>query len=370
MRIALDARDALRRESGITVFTASIIAALDDIRSGDDFLFYVDEYGGPGPTVDVLGSGRPTAPVVLPGSDVIWKQWRLPRALRRDRADIFHSMTSTLPFRVPCPTVLTVCDLFHEVYPEHLPQAIQRRMHVLYSYAARRADRIIAISASTKRDLMRYYGIDDAKIDVIYPGVDDFYRMPVDAPSTDMWLEKQLIGRPYILHVGALSATRNVAALIEAFAAARESESDLNLVLIGQPYWGFDIDTLIDRWQVRDAITIIDHLHQRDLRFVYCGAAALVMPSLFEGFGLPVGEAMACGTPVIASSTTALPEAVAGAGILVDPVDIPALTAAIIDVVTDNDIAAELRAKGRQRVEKLSWRLAAQQTVAVYHSLA
>lgn len=371
MRIALDARDALRRESGITVYTASLIAALSDIADDkDEYLCYIDKYRGGAPQATVLPNrpGFETRPVA--GHGAIWKQGRVPAALVRDRVDVFHSMTSTLPFWRPARTVLTVCDLFHEVYPKHVPPATQRTMHFLYSYAAHRADRVIAISEATKHDLVRFYNIPEGKVTVVYPGVDDFYRTPVSTTDIEAGLAFYGIQEPYLLHVGSLSETRNVSGLLEAFALVRATRSDARLVLIGRSYWGYDVGADIKKRNLGDSVVVIDYLPKHDLRLVYNGASALVMPSLFEGFGLPVAEAMACGTPVIASSTTALPEAVGGAGLLVDPTDAAAIAAAIHRVMEDGALADELGAKGRLRIQELTWEATAVQTVGVYHSLA
>ncbi len=373
MRVGLDARDALRRESGISTLTTFLCRALAEIESDDEFWLYLDSYDGQGPSNPGLVSGQSFHTSVLPGSGQMWKQVRLPLALRRDKIDVFHSMTSTIPLARPCPTVVTVCDLFFEAHPELAPAKTRFKMRRLFSYAARHADRVIAISETTKRDLMRFYGTPEDRISVIYPGLNPFYRRldPVkDGEKSKAVLSEYGISRPFLLHVGGMTENRNIGGLLDALAKLKQAGSRPKLVLVGRSFWGFDLKTELAKRLLCDDVVEIKYAPNEDLRVLYNEADVLLLPSLYEGFGLPIIEAMACGTPVITSNLSAMPEAAGDAGLLIDPHDSVAIAKAIESVMEDKTLRDKLVVKGLEHSKSFSWLTNAARTIAVYHSLA
>ncbi|MFA5867383.1 MAG: glycosyltransferase family 1 protein [Actinomycetota bacterium] len=373
MRIGLDARDALRRESGISTLTMFLCRALAEIESGDDFFQYLDVFEGDGPSNPGLVTGGGFHTRVLPGSRQVWKQIRLPAALRRDRIDVFHSMTSTIPFVRPCPTAVTVCDLFFEAHPEFAPSGDRFKMRRLYKYAARNADRIIAISKTTKQDLIKFYGVNEDKISVIYPAPNPFYRIlnqAEDAEKSKAVMLSHSLEPPFLLHVGGMTKNRNIAGMLDAVSLLKKTGIRPKLVLIGRSFWGFDLKAELAKRLLCDEVIEIKYAPGDDLRILYNQATALLLPSLYEGFGLPILEAMACGTPVITSNLSAMPEAAGDAALLVDPLDPSAIAAAIEQIMGDKTLRDTLISKGLKQVERFTWPANAAQTLEVYHSLA
>lgn len=369
MKIGIDARDILRREVGITVFTKGVLEGLAESGAGGEVILYLDENNGPNGTRDA-GSHFGFETRVLPGQGALWKHFRLPAALRRDRVDVFHSMTSTLPVYVPGRKVVTFCDIFQETHPEFVPVKTRLLMTRLYKNAARRADKIIAISNSTKNDLIKYYGISPDKVSVIYPGLNRYCHPNSDSAAVKAVMEKHGITGPYVLHVGALAEWRNVTRLIEAYQIAENAVPGLRLALIGRPVWGYDLDAVLAARGLSDRVIPIDYLSNEDLSAFYSGAGVLAIPSLAEGFGLPVIEAMACGAPVVASNISVLPETAGGAALLVDPFDPEEIAAAIVRLLTDRDLRKSLIEKGYKRASQFTWGRTGADTAAVYRSLA
>ncbi len=373
MRIGLDARDALRRESGISTLTMFLCRALAEIESGDDFFQYLDSFAGEGPSNPGLISDRGFHTRVLSGSGQVWKQIRLPAALRRDRIDVFHSMTSTIPFVRPCPTVVTVCDLFFEAHPEFAPAGNRFKMRRLFSYAARHADHIIAISDTTKQDLIKFYGVGEDRITVIYPAANPFYRLlneTEDAERSKAVMASHDLEQPFLLHVGGMTENRNIAGLLDAVSLLKKSGFKPRLVLVGRSFWGFDLKAELAKRLLCDEVIEIKYAPSDDLRVLYNQAAALLLPSLYEGFGLPILEAMACGTPVITSNLSVMPEAAGDAALLIDPLDPGAIAAAVEQIMGDKTLRDTLIAKGLKRVERFTWPANAAQTLEVYRLLA
>jgi glycosyltransferase involved in cell wall biosynthesis len=228
----------------------------------------------------------------------------------------------------------------------------------------RRAVAIIAPSHATKRDLVRHLGIADERITVVYQGVDREVFRPV---------ERRILPQPYIVFVGSEHPRKNLATLFHAFARLKRDArfAELKLVKVGSPGSGevpfrAESERAARAAGIEDEVVFVDRATGEDLAAYYSGAECFVLPSLYEGFGLPPLEAMACGCPVIVSNVTSLPEVAGGAALLVEPTDERALGDAIASVVADPALRAELGARGLARAAELSWERAARETLAVY----
>lgn len=373
IRIGIDARDAIRPEHGITVLTAFFLKGLAEAATEDEVVQYIDDY----PHEVSAGQGIIRAPGfsarILARTGQAWKQISLPTALKQDRVDVFHSLTSTIPFRRPCPTVVTFCDLFHEVYPELVPPRIRRKMHLAYRHAARRAERIIAISGNTKQDIVKYYKTPADKISVVYPGVNPFYMSPADDSGTSQnmsMLAGYGVKRPYLLHVGGLTENRNIDGILDALVILRCTHPEVSLVLVGRAFWGFDLASRLAEKHLRDSVVHIKYLPNEDLRVLYNQAETLLLPSFCEGFGMPILEAMACGTPVVTSNMGAMPEAAGEAGLLVNPREATAIAEGVARILEDEKLKQALTTKGLEHAARFTWKSNAEQTIKVYRSLA
>jgi glycosyltransferase involved in cell wall biosynthesis len=310
---------------------------------------------------EIIPATRPD----LPGGSLrsaLWKvwfdQWRCVRDLPDDQPILYHGMDGFLPFalrrRHRC--VLTVHDLGWQVHPELYGSRVRLMYGALVPWALRRADRLIAVSRYTADDLMRHAGVSASRIDVVYHGLDPAFTPldPVAAPDES----------PYLLAVGGVSPRKNTRRLIEAFLKWRGRggrTGRYRLLITGA---SLDQDFVRDG-SLPESVAVLGYVDKAELRRLYAGAVAFVYPGIYEGFGLPIIEAMACGTPVVTSSTGAAPEIAGGAAVIVDPFD-PASIEAGLERATRPEEAARLRALGHQRVQAFRWDRAAQGTLDAY----
>ncbi|MGH7859619.1 MAG: glycosyltransferase family 4 protein [Candidatus Binatia bacterium] len=286
----------------------------------------------------------------------------LPAAARRSGVDLFHAPHYVLPIGLSCPSVVTVHDLIHVLLP-------RTPLHWLYARfmiasACRRARRVIVVSETTARDLRDLLGVPSEKIRVVPNGVDSrFRRLPEETVRPH--LERLGVRRPYVLFVGNCLPHKNVASLVRAWGGLEEPRPDL--VLCGSGY-----DRAADVWRAADEvrgrkrIRTIGTLSDEALVALYNGADLLASASLYEGFGLPVLEAFACGTPVLAPRTGAVPEIAGDGALLVPPQRVDLLTSGMYRLLRDRDLREELVEKGSRRVRSFSWEEAARQTLSVY----
>lgn len=289
--------------------------------------------------------------------------------LYRLRLDLYHSTHYVLPLALPCPAVATIHDIIHLLYPDFLPN----RMALLYAQrmirsTLARGSKIIAVSNNTKEDLETYFEVSGDKIEVIYNGVDDLYRAEMPAAEIERWLDHFELRRPYLLFVGNPKPHKNLDNVIKAFARALElNRFDAHLVCVGARHSAeFKIRQRAEQLGIGDRVQLLGHVVPEALPALYRGASLFLYPTLYEGFGLPVVEAMACGTAVITSNTSALKEIADGYAHLVDPLDVEKMALAISHCMSDDKYRAELAERGRRRADDFHWHQAAEQTLAVY----
>jgi len=297
-----------------------------------------------------------------------WMLTGLPRAARRARLDLFHAPSYTAPVGGPRPLVLTIHDISYERNPEWYPYKRDPLRRAFYRYSARSADRVITDSAFSKREIVDVYGLSSGTIDVVPLAAAPVFHEGPALPLPSGWPTQ------FVLHVGDLHVRRNLPMLARAVAAVRSRQpkrAGLGLVLAG-----VDRGTGGDLRRLSDAaggtvplVTFAGGAAETLLLALYRSASALVYPSRYEGFGLPLVEAMACGTPVIASRTSSIPEVVGDAGVLLDPDDEPAWRAAIERILEDPTHRAQLRDAGLKRARLFSWRRTAEETARVYRGL-
>jgi alpha-1,3-rhamnosyl/mannosyltransferase len=289
--------------------------------------------------------------------------------LFRDRLDLFHATHYVLP-PLRSRAVVTIHDIIHLLYPQFLPnRAALFYARVMIRRALSRADRIITVSYNSKRDLVDYFGISPSRVEVIYNGVSARFRPDLPEEEHARVASKYGLSRPYLLFLGGERPHKNVQNVVRAFAEARRSRPDLPhvLVLAGpMPKNSARIDALIAALDVGSALVRPGRIAEEDLPGLFAGADALLYPTLYEGFGLPVVESMACGTPVLTSSTSALQEIAGGYAYLVDPLDVDAIARGIIALTTDPKVRADFIELGRKRALDFSWDKAAERTLEVY----
>jgi len=276
------------------------------------------------------------------GPEVWFEQVTLPRALRREGAALVHATNCFLPLRRPCPGVVTIHDLAFEAHPDDFARKTAAKYRFFAPRAARGAERVICVSDFTAGDVMRRYGVDANRI-----------RVVPNAPSLPIGTAPAPNGEPYLLAVGDLRAKKNLNRLIDAW---RELQSGHRLVLAG----------LGEMQGLPEGVEAVGYLDDERLDALMRGADVLVHPSLYEGFGLVVIEAMARGVPVAAAAATALPETGGDAAVYFDPLDVHAMARAINEALDARD---DLAQRGRARAAQFSWRRTAEETAAVYREL-
>ncbi|PYQ65815.1 MAG: glycosyltransferase family 1 protein [Acidobacteria bacterium] len=289
--------------------------------------------------------------------------------LFRDRLDLFHATHYVLP-PLRSRAVVTIHDIIHLLYPQFLPNRVALvYARVMIRRALARADRIITVSYNSKRDLVDYFGISPSRVDVIYNGVSSRFRPDVPMEERGRVARKYGLRTPYLLFLGGEKPHKNVQNVVRAFAEARRARPDLPhlLALAGpMPKNSARIDALISALDVGKAIARPGLIDEDDLPGLFAGADVLLYPTLYEGFGLPVVEAMACGTPVLTSSTSALQEIAGGYAYLVDPLDVDAIARGIVALSTDPKVRNDFVELGKKRALDFSWDKAAERTLEVY----
>lgn len=282
--------------------------------------------------------------------------------------DLVHSIAFTSPPLKKSKLIVTMLDMTFETHPQfHFEENI-RFCKEQSRLAAMRADMVIAISENTKHDILEILNIPEERIRVIYLGVSSCFRPSVEETKVKETLSKYGIDSQYLLFVGAIEPRKNIAGLVRAYhSLGQELKDNFKLLIVGASGWlNEQIYSLVSELGLQENVKFLGFVPDEDLVFFYNGAAAFVYPSFYEGFGIPVVEAMACGTPVITSDVSSLPEVVGEAGIMVDPQDIEAISDAITSVLTNASLREGMKQKSLDRAKAFSWEQSARQTLAVY----
>lgn len=285
-----------------------------------------------------------------------WSELTLVPALRRHRIDVLLSVDGATPLRAGPPSVPIVHDLGFEHFPDHLDPLKRWYWRLYLRRAVRRAPRVVAISAFTRDDLVATYGLPAERIDVVPLGIDAGLR-PLRAAERQRVRAAHSGGAPYFLHVGAIQPRKNVATLLRAFDRFKaRSASAAKLLLAGRLAWRYD-DVLRAHAAMRhrDDVRLLGYLPRPALAEVIGAAQALVSVSHYEGFGLPLAEAMACGVPVVGAARAAVPEVIGDAGLLVDPLDVEAIAAALHQLDGDSPARRAAIDRGLQRARRFDW---------------
>ncbi len=313
------------------------------------------------PHLSVVGSRWPTERRSV---RIAWEQLIWPWQARQRRLDLLHSMAFVLPRFTPCPAIVTVYDLSFLHYPEQFPALQRRYLTGQTGRSCRQARRVITISESGRQDVHRFFGVPLERIDVVYPGVEARYR-PLPLAEIDAFRQQRKLPDRFILHVGTLQPRKNIPTLLDAF--AQLSDPDLHLVLVGGKGWLFnEIFRQVARLGLAERVHFPGYAADEELPLWYNAAELFVFPSLYEGFGMPVVEAMACGAPVVASNASSIPEAVGEAGLLFAPQDRAGLAERMASVLNDPAISARMREKGLAQAAQFSWERAGRETAVVY----
>ncbi len=352
------------RQAGIHQYITQTLRHLSWEEEGPDYILYT-QYGSElersNPGLTVVGSRWPTDSRLV---RIAWEQLAWPASAARRKIDLLHSMAFVTPWISPCPTIVTVYDLSFVRYPDRFPAMQRLYLSTQTARSCRQARRVITISESSRQDVHRLYGVPLERIDVVNPGVDEVYQ---PLPEDDVAAFRQREGLPsrFVLHVGTLQPRKNIPLLLEAF--ARIPDPDLQLILVGGKGWLYDeIFHRVEALGLGDRVRFTGYVPEQDLPLWYNAAALFVLPSVYEGFGMPVIEAMACGTPVIAARTSSIPEAAGEAAALFDPQSVDELADRMATVLNNPGLLDKMRELGLRQSRQFSWKRAGRETAAVY----
>jgi glycosyltransferase involved in cell wall biosynthesis len=314
-----------------------------------------------------LAVQRSSWPTHKPAVRILWEQLVLPFFLKKESINLLHALAFVAPVAVRCPFVTTVYDLSFIRYPDAFRPLNRWYLSLFTRYSSKRARAIITISESTRQDVIQTFGVLPDKVRTIYCGVDDSFR-PLPPGQVESFRIKQGLPDRFILRLGTIEPRKNVEGVIRAYAAWRaRDEKAPKLFIAGGKGWHYEqVFRLVEELNLTEHVVFPGYLPQEELPWWYNAASLFVYPSYFEGFGLPVLEAMACGTPVITSNVSSLPEVAGEAAVMVDPTDIMALSQAMEQMFCDPDLARTRREKGLNQAAKFSWLTSARMTAQVY----
>ena len=284
--------------------------------------------------------------------------------------DIIHSPENATPFTALKPNkVITVHDITPHFFPESFSPLTLLRYRLLFSRAMETSDRIIVDSISTKNDLIKYYKVKQEKIRVIYLGVNNAFKC-FEETKVEEIKDKWRIDFPFILYVGTIEPRKNIYRLLMAFSKIKKKNAKYKLLMMGIKGWKFkNLLETINNLNLQKDIIFTGYVTDHELPLLYNAADLFIYPSLYEGFGLPPLEAMACGCPVVTSNTSSLPEVIGDAGIMVDPLSVDELANATYSILTNENLREELIKKGLQRSKAFSWKICSEKTLKVYKEI-
>lgn len=289
---------------------------------------------------------------------ILWFEWSLKRALKRHRIDVLWSPDGFCSLRSSVPQIATIHDLNFEHYPQDLPWLVSRYFRYFFPKFARKAKRILTVSNFSKQDIIQTYGISSTKISVVYNGISDEFRVLTSEEINETRL-KYTNGKPYFLFVGSLHPRKNIQRLVQAFAEFSLENLEIDLVIVGNAMWKQEAFNLSEETKAR--VHFLGHLSTSELSYVTGAAFALSYVPYFEGFGIPLVEAMRCGLPIISADTSCLPEIAGDAAIYCDPFSTSDIAKKMYELANDEALHSSLSKNALSRSAQFSWDLAANQ---------
>lgn len=369
MRIGINALLLKRQKTGTISYIYNLINSLNKIDRKNEYVLFTNQQFQENDLslqdnflIKKLGLLEQN-----PYQRIWWEQFHLSKVLTRLKIDLLHSPSQVTLLNSSTKLILTIHELTYLIYPEFLP----KHKYLYYRYfvplSIYKADKIIAVSDNLKKDILRFFKLPQDKIEVIYCGVNHIFR-PIDKNIAKNAIRKRFgITDDYILYVGTIEPKKNLKRLIEAYYQLKKDVNRYKLVIAGPKGWLYsEIYKTIKKLNIANDIIFTGYLHSQGLLFLYNAASVFVYPSFYEGFGLPVVEAMACGIPVITSNTSALPEVAKDAAILINPLDTKDLLESIKAVLDNPVLVKELSIKGLNRARQFSWEETAKKTLNIY----
>ncbi len=358
MKIAVNTRLLLKNKlEGIGWFTFETLKRITQQHPEHEFIFIFDR-----PYSDEFIFSDNITPVVIgpqarhPFLFYLWFEFSVTKILKKYNVDIFLSPDGYISLRTKVPTINVIHDINFEHYPQYLPFMMRKYYRYYFPRFARKAKRVATVSEYSKQDIAKQYGIDTNKIDVTYNGANESFK-PVDENIKIATKKQYSSSFPYFLFVGSLHPRKNIENLFKAFDLFKQkTDNDFKLLIVGEKYWwNGKMQNTYNNLKFKDEIIFTGRMNSDELKNVYASAFALTYVSIFEGFGIPILEAMYCDVPVITSNTTSMPEVGGDAVLYADPFSILSICDAMEKLFFDNEIRIQLIEKGKERRNMFNW---------------
>ncbi|MCU0495648.1 MAG: glycosyltransferase family 4 protein [Chloroflexaceae bacterium] len=306
-------------------------------------------------------------PTINPRVRIPWEQFLAPLLLRTNGASLFHGTLNVVPLACPVPSVVTIHDLAFIRFPQTFRSYNRTYLDFMTRTTVRRAARILAVSEHTKREVVGMLGVPPERVVVTPNAVRDHFRPP-EPSALAAFRTRHSLPEQFVLYVGTLEPRKNLSRLLDAYAQIAR-DTNVPLLIGGGKGWLYQpVFERLEQLGLKDRVQFIGYIEEEELPLWYAAATLFVFPSIYEGFGMPPLEAMACGTPVLTSNSSSLPEVVGDAGLTFDPTDTNALATSLLRLLRDGDLRAELRERGLQQAARFSWHTTAERTLAAYEA--
>jgi glycosyltransferase involved in cell wall biosynthesis len=369
VKIGVEGRTLQGERYGVARYLVNLLRNLVELEGEEEYIVYLSQpivpldFSSPRMRLEVLGRA--------PG--LTWRHLRLPMAMHRAGVDLHFSPSYFLPLVKVCPSVAVVHDITFKVHPEWFAQDRRFRFDRLFWREVKRAERIVTVSEHSKADIVRILGVEASRVTVIPEAADPFFRPVRDEERLAGVREKYGLEPGFLFTAGAIHTRRNLERLIEAVSrASRDLGEETELLILGTtaPFTPpVDIWGTARRCGMEGRVKHIEYVSEEDLLLLYNACGIFVYPSLYEGFGLPVIEAMACGTPVVCSNVTSLPEVAGDAALYFDPLSVEEMADAVARAMEDGGLREELGRAGMSRAATFSWSRAAAETLRVFREI-
>lgn len=381
MKIGIDARFLTHLQpGGFKTYTENLVHALARVDTENQYVLYVDR----SPEQRILPNHANFEVRVVPGLlPVVGMPWReqlsLPHQINKDQVDLFHSPCLTAPLRLACPLVVTVHDMiwaFPEEFSQNSSRSIQRKLMEWYnrlipSYAIKRASAIITVSCAAKESITKHTGLSSDHIFVTHEAANPSFQQIKDAECIRSVYHKHNLRPNFILAIGSADPRKNISRLLTAYSLlSNQLKEDHPLVVVWtHSFLADETLRLVEHLGLKQNVQFLAHISNDDLTLLYASAELFAFPSLYEGFGLPLLEAMACGVPVVAANNSSIPEIAGDAALLFDAEDVEDISNAINRILTDDLLRSALSKKGLKRAAFFSWEKCAREAIDVYKAV-
>lgn len=358
------------RRAGVSHYIEQLLLHLGAIDTSNRYTIYTTR------GIDAAALGLPPNftiqpsrfPTINPRVRIPWEQLYAPLLLKTNGADLFHGVLNVAPYHSPVPTIITIHDLAFIRFPQTFRAHNRTYLDLATRTSARRARCILTVSEHTRREVVDILGVPAERVIVTYDAARAHFQPP-DPHHLAQFRQRKGLPDQFVLYVGTLEPRKNLTTLLEAYSHIVR-ESNVPLIVGGGKGWLYEsVFKRLEALGLRDHVQFVGYLEEEELPLWYAAATVFVFPSIYEGFGMPPLEAMACGTPVVTSNSSSLPEVVGDAGLMVPPTDAQALATAILRVLQNDDLRESLHRRGLQRARSFSWQKTAEITRKAYEQV-